>query len=166
VIILASPNTLGHSPKARLVVTITEARSQTRLRIERKLSAGLGKGQISEFVQNDEVHLGQMLGEPPLRPVAGLDFEAVDKVDQVVEAPTAPDRMRLLAIAMARWVLPVPVPPTSTTLRCWAMKPPAVWCGQFTRHPGRTSSPQRPCLSFRYTQAVVATDDSAAIRWA
>src|SRR2546423_2306267 len=32
--------------------------------------------------------------------------------------------MQLLAIAMARWVLPVPVPPTSTTLRCWAMKPP------------------------------------------
>ncbi len=27
VIILASPNTLGHSPKARLVVTMTEARS-------------------------------------------------------------------------------------------------------------------------------------------
>src|ERR1700757_4989833 len=25
---------------------------------------------------------------------------------------------------MARWVLPVPVPPTRTTLRCWAMKPP------------------------------------------
>ena len=29
--------------------------------------------------------------------------------------------MQLLAIAMARWVLPVPVPPTSTVLRCWAM---------------------------------------------
>src|SRR5271154_7056557 len=25
---------------------------------------------------------------------------------------------------MARWVLPVPVPPISTALRCWAMKPP------------------------------------------
>ena len=32
--------------------------------------------------------------------------------------------MQLLAMAMAKWVLPVPVPPTSTTLRCWAMKPP------------------------------------------
>ena len=48
--------------------------------MEQKLSAGLGKGQISEFVQNDEVHLGQMLGEPPLRPVAGLDFEAVTRL--------------------------------------------------------------------------------------
>jgi hypothetical protein len=32
--------------------------------------------------------------------------------------------MQLLAMAMARWVLAVPVPPTSTALRCWAMKPP------------------------------------------
>src|ERR1700747_345982 len=32
--------------------------------------------------------------------------------------------MQLRAIAMARWVLPVPVPPTSTALRCWARNPP------------------------------------------
>src|SRR5262245_43940437 len=32
--------------------------------------------------------------------------------------------MQLLAIAIARCVLPVPVPPTSTTLRCWATNPP------------------------------------------
>ena len=32
--------------------------------------------------------------------------------------------MQLRAMAMARWVLPVPVPPTSTTLRCWARKSP------------------------------------------
>src|SRR6185312_6560588 len=32
--------------------------------------------------------------------------------------------MQLLAIAMAICVLPVPVPPISTALRCWAMKPP------------------------------------------
>jgi hypothetical protein len=29
-----------------------------------------------------------MLGEPPLSSVAGLDLEAVDEVDHVVEAPT------------------------------------------------------------------------------
>src|SRR5260370_1359956 len=33
--------------------------------------------------------------------------------------------MQLRAMAIARWVLPVPVPPISTALRCWAMKPPA-----------------------------------------
>jgi len=27
-------------------------------------------------------------------------------------------------MAIARWVLPVPVPPTRTTLRCWARKAP------------------------------------------
>src|ERR1700680_719449 len=32
--------------------------------------------------------------------------------------------MQFLAMAMARCDLPVPVPPTSTALRCWAMKPP------------------------------------------
>src|SRR5712664_1766047 len=32
--------------------------------------------------------------------------------------------MQLLAMAMARWVLAVPVPPTRTALRCWAIKPP------------------------------------------
>ena len=57
--------------------------------MEQKLAAGLSKGQISEFVQNDEVHPGQMLGEPPLPSVAGLDLKAVDEVDHVVEAPTS-----------------------------------------------------------------------------
>ena len=33
-------------------------------------------------------------------------------------------QLRAMAMAMAKWVLPVPVPPTSTELRCWAMKPP------------------------------------------
>jgi hypothetical protein len=33
----------------------------------------------------------------------------------------------------------------------WRTFPPgsANWCDQFTRHPGRISSPLRPCLSFR-----------------
>ena len=43
----------------------------------------------------------------------------------VKKRPRDPARMQLRAMAMARCVLPVPVPPTRTTLRCWAMKPPA-----------------------------------------
>jgi hypothetical protein len=62
---------------------------ETADEMEQKLAAGLSKGQISEFVQNDEVHPGQMLGEPPLPSVAGLDLEPVDEVDHVVEAPTS-----------------------------------------------------------------------------
>src|SRR5436190_17240011 len=34
--------------------------------------------------------------------------------------------MQLLVMPMAMWLLPVPVPPTATTLRCWERKlPPA-----------------------------------------
>ena len=56
--------------------------------VEQKLTAGLCKGQISELVQDDKVHPGQMLGKPPLPSVAGLDLEAVDEVDHIVEAAT------------------------------------------------------------------------------
>jgi hypothetical protein len=61
---------------------------ETADEMEEKLAAGLGKWQISEFVQDDEVHSGQMLSEPTLTSIAGLDLEAVDKVDHIVEAAT------------------------------------------------------------------------------
>jgi hypothetical protein len=32
--------------------------------VEQELAAGLGEGQIAEFVEDDEVHAGQMFGEP------------------------------------------------------------------------------------------------------
>jgi hypothetical protein len=67
--------------------------------MEQKLAAGRGKGQISELVHDDEVHLGQMLSKPALPSVAGLDLEPVDEVDHVVEAATGTDRKQLLAMA-------------------------------------------------------------------
>ena len=54
--------------------------------MEQQLAAGLGKGPISEFIQHDEVHPGQMFGKPSLPSVAGLGLEAIDEVDYVVEA--------------------------------------------------------------------------------
>ena len=54
--------------------------------MEEKLATRLSKGQISEFVQHDEVHPGQMFGKPALTSVTGLDLEAIDEVDHVVEA--------------------------------------------------------------------------------
>ena len=54
--------------------------------MEQELAAGLRERQIAEFVENDEVHAGQMLGEPALPTVAGLGLEPVDEVDDVVEA--------------------------------------------------------------------------------
>jgi hypothetical protein len=44
--------------------------------------------QIAQLVENDEVHAGQMFGEPALPTVAGLGLEPVDEVDDVVEAPS------------------------------------------------------------------------------
>ena len=43
-------------------------RAEPADKVEQKLAVGLGKGQISEFVQNDEVHPSEMLGKP-VRPV-------------------------------------------------------------------------------------------------
>lgn len=54
--------------------------------VEEKLATGLGEGQIAEFIQHNEVHPGQMLGEPSLPSVAGLGLEAIDEVDYVEEA--------------------------------------------------------------------------------
>ena len=52
VVILASLKTLGHSPKARFVVTPADE-------VKQELPAGLGEGQIAEFVEDDEVHARQ-----------------------------------------------------------------------------------------------------------
>ena len=54
--------------------------------MEQELAARLGEGKIAQFVENDEVHAGQMLGEPALSSVAGLGLEPVDEIDDVVEA--------------------------------------------------------------------------------
>ena len=40
------------------------------------------------ILENDEVHAGQMFGEPALPTVAGLGLEPVDEVDDVVKAPS------------------------------------------------------------------------------
>src|ERR1700759_4204796 len=54
--------------------------------VEQELAARLGEGKIAQLVENDEVHAGQMLGEPALSSVAGLGLEPVDEIDDVVEA--------------------------------------------------------------------------------
>ncbi len=32
--------------------------------MEEELAAGLGDGQIAEFIEDDEVHAGEVIGEP------------------------------------------------------------------------------------------------------
>jgi len=53
--------------------------------VEQELTTGLCEGKIAQFVENDEVHAGQMLGEPALSSVSGLGLEPVDEIDYVVE---------------------------------------------------------------------------------
>src|SRR5258708_34868183 len=54
--------------------------------MEQQLAAGLGERQVAEFVEDDEVHPGQMLGDTTLPSIAGLDLRAVDVAGQVVDA--------------------------------------------------------------------------------
>jgi hypothetical protein len=45
----------------------------------------LSEGQIAKFVEDDEVHAGQVVCEPALAAGAGLGLEPVDEIDYVVE---------------------------------------------------------------------------------
>jgi hypothetical protein len=53
--------------------------------VEQELAAGLGEGQIAKFIEDNEVHAGQLIGEPTLPSIAGLRLEPVDEIDDVVE---------------------------------------------------------------------------------
>ena len=53
--------------------------------MEQELAAGLGEGQIAEFIEDDEVHAGEVIGEPALPAVAGLGLEPIDEIDNIVE---------------------------------------------------------------------------------
>jgi len=66
VVILASPNTLGHSPKARLVTNGGGALIELADQMEEQLAAGLRKGQVAELVEDDEIHAGEIFGKPAL----------------------------------------------------------------------------------------------------
>src|SRR5207245_114387 len=53
--------------------------------VKQELPAGLREGQIAEFVEDDEVHARQMIGEPSLPTVAGFGLEPVDEIDHVIK---------------------------------------------------------------------------------
>ncbi len=55
--------------------------------MEEQLPAGLGEGEIAEFVEDDEVKPGKMIGNAALPAGTGLCLEPVDEVDDVEEAP-------------------------------------------------------------------------------
>src|ERR1700753_181252 len=56
--------------------------------MEQELTARLSEWQIAELVENDEVHSSELIRDPTLPSVPGLDLEAVDEIDHVVEPAT------------------------------------------------------------------------------
>src|SRR3974377_2596953 len=56
--------------------------------VEQELSAGLREWQIAEFIEDDEVHARQMIGDTALPSIAGLGLRPVDEIDNVVEPHT------------------------------------------------------------------------------
>jgi hypothetical protein len=46
--------------------------------VEQELPAGLSEGQVAKFVEDDEVHSGEVIGEPTLPSVAGLGLEPIE----------------------------------------------------------------------------------------
>ena len=84
--------------------------------MEEQLAAGLGKRQIAELVQHDEVEAGEVVGQAALgRASASSSFT---RSTTLKKRPRAAPRMQARAMPTARWVLPVPVPPIRTELCC------------------------------------------------
>ena len=48
----------------------------------------MSERQIAEFVENDEVHSRELIGDPTLPSITGLDLEPIDEIDHVVEPAT------------------------------------------------------------------------------
>jgi len=95
--------------------------------MEQALTAGLGERQIAQLVEAHEIETGELAGQDPCLAAAGLVLQLVDQIDGV----EAPARTTLAVMAMARWVLPAPVPPTRTMLRWLGRKAPS--CSERTR---------------------------------
>src|SRR4029079_14589677 len=57
--------------------------------MKEELAAGLGERQIAELVEHDEVHAGEVIGQPPLSAGAGLTLQPVHQVEDDVEAASS-----------------------------------------------------------------------------
>jgi hypothetical protein len=67
----------------------------------------LGQGQIAQFVEDDEVHAGQVIGKPALPGVAGLDLEAITRAGTPVAV--AYGGISRVTTAPAQIVAPSPI---------------------------------------------------------
>ena len=53
--------------------------------VEQQLAARLRERQIAQFVEDDEVEAGEIVGKPTLAAGSALGFEAIDEIDGVEE---------------------------------------------------------------------------------
>jgi hypothetical protein len=54
--------------------------------MKEQLATGLSKGQIAEFVEDDEIHAREIFGEAPLPAGAGFALQPIDEIDDGIEA--------------------------------------------------------------------------------
>jgi hypothetical protein len=90
--------------------------------VERQLPAGLGKGQIAQLVENDEVHAGQIIRRAAPFTAAGFGLQPVHEIDDIEEAPAgAASAKGPGALRSARMSLRGSKPsPVVFTEECWA----------------------------------------------
>ena len=62
--------------------------------MKEQLTAGLSEGQIAEFVENNEVHAGEIFGQPPLSTGAGFGLQPIDEIDDGVKVAAGVSRKR------------------------------------------------------------------------
>jgi hypothetical protein len=55
--------------------------------VEQQLPTGLSEGQIAEFVEDDEVETGEIIGDASLASGSAFGLELVDEIDGGEEAP-------------------------------------------------------------------------------
>jgi len=55
--------------------------------MEQQLPTGLGEGQIAEFVEDDDVEAGEIVGDSSLASGSTFGLELIDEIDGGEEAP-------------------------------------------------------------------------------
>ena len=53
--------------------------------VEQQLAARLREWQITQFVEDDEVETGEIIGKPSLAARSAFGFEAIDEIDGIEE---------------------------------------------------------------------------------
>jgi hypothetical protein len=105
--------------------------------VEQQLAPGMGKWQVAEFVEHDEVLAAEVVGQTPLSSGPALGLQLVNQVDDVEEPPTCAvadagacdgdGQVRLAGAGRTRGILPNIMTPTGgsfigitlATVRAW-----------------------------------------------